>query len=253
MQTPSSTPPPISDRLFGWWYALAAPSAASDTIFVRRGKLISLVLLIEMMSILPWSFASSSPFWLLPLTISMVILVIGVFLNRRGKTLAAGILVVATLEMSLSFSIVSVGVLGPGLSPITLPGFILLLQPALLAVSLFPPQVSFVIGAYNCAFVAAALFFLPKTAEMASDLSTSGFAIYYVPISTQMLVLLVSTLWATSALREMKRAAHAEKMNKLAQDILSNPTILRQVLLRSQSAEHQRSSDLDDWSSESWY
>src|SRR5690349_7448624 len=109
MQTTSSIQQTTVDRLFGWWYTLAAPSTPADTFLAHRGKFISLVLFIEMLSSLPSYFAVSSPLLLIPLTISMMTLVIGVFLNRMGKSVAAGVLVVVILEISMSFSILSIG------------------------------------------------------------------------------------------------------------------------------------------------
>jgi hypothetical protein len=253
MQTTSSTQQTIVDRLFGWWYILAAPSTSADTSLAHRGRFISLVLFIEIMSSLPGYFVVSSPQLFILLTISIITLAIGVFLNRMGKPVVASVLVVVILEISMSFYTLSVGGMKPELSSSALLRLIILMQPAVLAVAFFPARAALFIGTYNCACVEVALFFLPKTPEMVYDLSISGFAIYYVPISIQLLIILLSTLWANSTLREMKRAAHAEKVSQLAQDVMSNPTMLKQVLTRLQNAEQPPSSGLDDWSSEPWY
>jgi hypothetical protein len=42
-------------------------------------------------------------------------------------------------------------------------------------------------------------------------------AVFYVPISNMIIVTLVSILWASSTMREMKRADRAEEVNKLTQ------------------------------------
>jgi hypothetical protein len=252
MQTSSAQQTTV-DRLFGWWYAIAAPSASSENISVRKGKFISLVLLIEIISSLMDYLEQTTMQLLIPLTISVFVLFIGVFLNRIGKTFIAGILVVVTIEIGMSSYILSSGLIGPGLSPFSLPAFDILVQPALLAVSLFPPRLSLLIGTYNCVFMAATIFFLPKTPEMMYYFSTSPFIVYYMPISTQIFVVLVSTLWANSALREMKRATHAEEVTNLALEMLQDPAILRQMLRRLQNVKQQHSSDLNDWPYEPWY
>lgn len=95
----------IIDRMFGWWYDTAAPSAAVlEKISphkrepLRKGRYISLVLLIEITCTLLSYFALlPGPQSATPLLI--IALFIGVFLNRIGKTLAAGILVVIVAQL----------------------------------------------------------------------------------------------------------------------------------------------------------
>ncbi len=254
----SSSRQTVLDRIFGWWYAIAASStslSASGSVPIRKGKYISLVLLLEFLINIPSYFVSSDPFLIIPLSISMVMLCIGVILNRMGKTMIAGILVVTVIEGGMCSWIVSFGFRDGGLSPMELLFFAILIQPTLLAVSLFPPKVSLPLGGFNSAFIAAALFFLPKSPELLYYLSvpTFAFIIYFNPISNQIFTTLVSILWANSALGEMKRAAHSEEVSKLALEMLRDPTSLRQMQMRLQSGRQPSSSELDDWPYESWY
>ncbi len=133
--------------------------------------------------------------------------------------------------------------------------FAILIQPTLLAVSLFPPKVSLPLGGLNSAFIAAALFFLPKSPELQYDLSVPSWAfiIYFIPIVNQIFLTLVSILWATSALGEMKRAAHAEEVSRLALEMLRDPASLRQMQMRLQREGQLSSAKSDDWPYESWY
>lgn len=254
----SSSQQTVLDRVFGWWYAIAAPSAplsASGSVLIRKGKFISLVFLLEFLINIPIYFTSSNPILIIPLTISMFMLCVGVMLNRAGKTVIAGILVVTVIEAGMCSWIVSFGFTGGGLSLINLSSFAILIQPTLLAVSLFPPKVSLPLGGFNSVFLAAAIFFLPKTPELAHYLSVppGDFSIYFVPIVNQIFTTLISILWANSALWEMKRAAHAEEVSKLALEMLRDPASLRQMQMRLQSDRQPPSSELDDWPYESWY
>jgi hypothetical protein len=246
------------DRIFGWWYAIAAPSAPSGSILIRKGKFTSLVLLLEFLINVPNYFVSSNLLLIIPMTISMFILCIGVVLNRAGKTVIAGILVVTVIEVGMCAWIVSFGFTGGGLSLIDLPLFAILIQPILIAVSLFPPKVSLSLGAFNSVFIASAIFFLPKTPELLHYLPmpTFAFTIYFVPIINQIFATLISILWASSALGEMKRAAHAEEVSKLAVEMLMDPMILEQMLNKLQYSRQQSPPDPRDEylpSYESWY
>jgi len=172
-----------------------------------------------------------------------------------GKTVIAGILVVTVIEGGMCSWIVSFGFRNGGLSPMELLFFAILIQPTLLAVSLFPPKVSLPLGGLNSAFIAAALFFLPKSPELQYDLSVPSWAfiIYFIPIVNQIFLTLVSILWATSALGEMKRAAHAEEVSRLALEMLRDPASLRQMQMRLQREGQLSSAKSDDWPYESWY
>ena len=213
------------DRLFGWWYAIAAPSAPVKNAslhtreVVRKGQFTSLVLLLEFIINIPSYFVSSDPHLIVPLSISMVMLCVGVLLNRMGKTLAAGILVVVVIEYGMCSWFVSFGFAGSGLALIELPFLAILIQPVLIAVSLFSASVALSLAGFNSLFIASVIFFLPKTPELAHYLSTlqSGFTIYFIPIINLLFVTLISVLWVNSARREMRRADHAEEVNRLVE------------------------------------
>ena len=92
-----------------WWYALAAPRIPPDTMelpltereFLRRGKLTSIALLIELIELL-LTFGpatqdgtkTSAPIIL----VSIGVIIVAVFLNRTRKRLLAGLLVLMIME-----------------------------------------------------------------------------------------------------------------------------------------------------------
>jgi hypothetical protein len=177
------------------------------------------VLLFEFIINIPSYFVSTDPHLIIPLTISMFMLVLGVILNRRGHTVAAGVLVIATIEIGMTSWLLNFAFQPGGLTPLTLPLVADLMQPTLLAVSLFSPKVSLPLGAFNVLFILSYFAFFPKTPEVAHYLSIPpvAFTIYYIPIDNLIFITLISALWVSSALQAFKRADEAEEVNKLAE------------------------------------
>ena len=229
------------DRLFGWWYAIAAPSAPAANAsphtreVVRIGRFTSLILLLEFIISIPAYFSSSDPHLIVPLSITIGILCVGLLLNRKGHTRAAGILIVLVMECGMCFFIVSLGFTGGGLAPETLMAFDILMQPVLIAVSLFPARGALSLAGFNCLFSAAALAFLPKTPELAQYISIPHSPLsYFTPAINQLFVALISVLWVTSARQEMRRADHAEEVNRLVEALAAQQ---QSALLEKQQLE----------------
>src|SRR5262245_8017092 len=136
MQT-SFAKPTLTDRLFGWWYAIATPQIALDNAplrereFMSRAKFTSIILLIEIVLSIADLVTGPGGGGLelyVPVTITISSMIIGVGLNRARKTRAAGILVLVTIEMGM-FTFLTMGSFAPsGLSPLSLVGFTILLQ-----------------------------------------------------------------------------------------------------------------------------
>lgn len=248
------------DRMFSWWYAIAAPSAPVENVsqytraLVRKGRFTSLILLLEFLINIPSFFVSSDPKLIIPLTISMFMLGVGVVLNRLGKTLTAGILVIVVMECGMCFWLASFGFSGGGLSPMELPLVDILIQPVLIAVSLFSPKVSLPLGVFNILFIIAVIFFSPKTPELARYLSTPGlgFTVYFAPVTNQLFTTLVSALWVTSAWHAMKQADHQEQMGQLAQELINDPELLTQTHNKLDSIRRRRITESDRWTYDSW-
>lgn len=259
MQT-SSVPYNNVDRMFSWWYAIAAPSAPAENVsqrrrtLVRKGRFTSLVLLLELLISIPSYFVSSDPKLIIPLSISIFMLCVGVILNRMGKMLAAGILVIVVIESGMCFWLMSFGFSGGGLSSIELPFVDILIQPVLIAVSLFSPKVSLPLGIFNVLFIVAFIFFSPKTPELEHYLSISPFrfSTYFVPVTNQLFTTLVSALWVTSAWHAMRHADHQEQVGQLAQDLINDPELLTQTHNKLDSIRRRRTSESEDWTYETW-
>lgn len=248
------------DRMFGWWYAIAAPSAPVGRVsrhtraLVRKGRFTSLILLLEFLISIPSFFVSSDPKLIIPLAISMFMLCVGIVLNRLGQTLTAGILVIVVMECGMCFWLASFGFSESGLSPMDLPVVDILIQPVLIAVSLFSPKVSLPLGVFNALVIIAVIFFSHKTPELAHYLSIPGllFTVYFTPISNQLFTTLVSALWVTSARYAMEHADHQERVGQIAQDLINDPELLTRTHNKLDSIRRRRTTESDHWPDESW-
>ena len=226
MQKSHSTQQPKIDSMLGWWYRIAAPPDVPDDAplrereIVRKGKLTSATLLIEFIyitSVMGVGFTNNRA--LLPvLIVNYVMIAMGVVFNRYRRTWLAATVAFLTLEVGMIFNIVSLA-LTSGASSFNQPLFDILVQPELIAVSLFPAWMVLPIAALNCLLVFGCMSFLPKTPEFANLLATSAYAAYERPIALQIITALVTFLWVSSAFHGMRRADRAEEANKLAQEL----------------------------------
>ena len=230
-----------NDRLFSWWYRIAAPpNVPADAPLkkresVRIGKLTSLVLLIEYIyiTIVVGTGLTNNPALLNILIANYVCITIGVIFNRLGRTRISAAFAFLTIELGMIVNLLNVSAAG-GLSSFNLPLLDILAQPELIAVSLFPAWTVLPVATFNCLFIAGCLAYLPKTAELAHTLSLAAYNAYERPIALQIITALVTFLWVSSAIQDMKRADSAEEVNKLAQD-----------LSRQQQAEVQKKQQLE--------
>jgi hypothetical protein len=217
----------VMDRLFGWWYAISAPSPVSEDAplhereFMRKAKFTSIVLLIEIIEsftvfILP---DNRNLTFVIPISISVAMLIVGVFLNRRGKVQTTGVLIWVTINLGMWTGFTSMG-LGPGFSAVTVQSFFSLIHPDLIAISLLPAPAALAIGIANCLYTVLVLAISHKAPELLHHFYTSDVIdIYYLPLYSQTIVVLINLLWVNSNLRQTKRADRAEEVNKLIQEL----------------------------------
>jgi len=211
--------------MFGWWYVVAAPPAVPDDAplyereFHRRARFTCIILLIEIVYHFGILGVKFTPSTLTAVVVSMIVLVWGVFLNRLGKTRAAGIMVLVTTEVGVCMSFISLALVNGGFTVNGLLGLPALIQPNLIAVSLFPVAVGLPIGVFNCLFTIIVITFFPKTPDMMYLFTNYTFGTYFLPLSTQIITLLVSLFWASSTSLETQRADSAEEFNKLTQEL----------------------------------
>jgi len=215
---------PLSHGL-NWWYRLTAPpEVAQDASLaererVRRGRLSSTILLVMLLFTLSSLVAAllegnrSLLFILLPsLTVSIIVLI----LNRLGKGMTAGILLVAGFEFGYIFSLLKTS---GGLAVSDLPRFDLLVEAVLLAVSFLPARIIPWIAVGNCLFIWATLTFMPHTPELGNLLHTSSFTVIEDPVALQIIVASVTYLWVRSTNKAIDRADRAELVATLQQTL----------------------------------
>lgn len=222
---------------------------------MRKERLTSLVLLLAfLISILFFFVALSNLQLLIPVCIWMLMPWVGVILNRQGKTLAAGIVVIAVIECGLCSWLISLGYNGGGLSPVELPFINILIMPVLLAVSLFSPKVSLPLGGFNILFTVAVILFLPKTPELMHYLASPvwAMAIYFTPIINLLCTILLSCLWVSVAWSAMRQADQQEKWGQFAQDLINDPEFLTQTHDKLDSIRRRRNAQSEHWTYDSW-
>ncbi len=183
----------------------------------RRGRLTSTVLLIFLVLaivFLPVAIFSTAKF-LLPLMLAVIVIVaIAVACNRFGKITAAGVILVASVEIAF---MISLRTQHGGLGVYNLPTLDMLVLPELLAVSLLPAPSIFVIALLNSLFIWVALdtSFIPHAQDLDILLSQSGYSVLIRPIIIQILVAIVTFLWVRSTQRAIARADRAEVIAQL--------------------------------------
>ncbi len=220
-----------------WWYQLAAPAAepsATSTLkqreSYRRGRLIATILLMQIVVILIVAAPVGlfvNPLLLPNLLITLVVLLVAVFANHRGRVIIAGILAMGVLELSLGLNVVFTSI--HGLTVFALPLFDLLVLGELLAVSLLPEGVVFLTAFVNVLFIGAMFLLLPKTPEFAAVLqSASAVDALARPIAIQIMVAVVTFLWVRSARRALERADRATTIAALEHSLAEQGKLIAQ-------------------------
>ena len=208
-----------------WWYSIAAPLAPSNVEelplkereFLRRGKLTSIALLIELIELLIQAKLTigdgTNAFTFI--LFSIAFLVVAVILNRARKLLFAGLLVIIVMEVGM----IGVVALPPAI-PLTLtqiPFFFLLVQPLLISVLLFPAWAILVVAVINMGETALMLLFLPRATEFQIYMHAHAAPLFGIPLTIQFLAALISYIVITSLQESLIRADKAEEVTKLQQ------------------------------------
>ena len=230
-----------SGGAFGWWYRLTAPDIPPPNApfaqleIVRRGRLASIILFfVLLLGILAApSIIKSSTDLAAPLShlASILINIIALFFNRRGKVTIAGILVVASVTLGFTVGLVFPGHIGVS----SLPLFELLALPELIAVSLLPPGSVFIVALIYSLFVWFDLSFLPHAPDLDQLLAQFRYGLILEPILLYVLVAVVTFLWVRGAMQALKRADRAEEIAVLER---------REVERQQQEIEQKRQLDL---------
>ncbi len=212
-------------RALKWWYRFTAPSEAAPNAsltereLVRRGQLSSTILLVMLLFTLSSLAAAllegnrSLLFIMIP---SLIVSIIVLILNRLGKGMTAGVLLVAGFELGYMVSLLRTP---GGLSVSDLPRFDLLVEAVLLAVSFLPARIIPWIALSNCLFIWITLVFMPHTPDLGNLLRTSSFTVIEDPIALQIIVASVTYLWVRSTNQAIERADNAELVVALQQTL----------------------------------
>ncbi len=224
----------LADRLFGWWYRIAAPSEVPDEaplrlrMRVRSGRLMSVVFLSEIILVLIFAigcFITHDLVTALAATMALVAIVIGTSLNRMGKTVTAGILILVAEEMGV---IACILLTDREVNAHLVAQIFFFLAPELIAAEMITPWVTFPVTLGNCLITAGMIAFFPKTPEVMFSLHAYFYVIYGAPIVMQMLVAVICFLWVSSTYKEMRRANSAEEVSKLTLAMGSQQQVLQQ-------------------------
>lgn len=208
------------ERFLGWWHnwtAIPEPPASASFArrdAARRGRLLSTVGFFFLIVLL--LFFPACVFLPNPLVIYMdgilILIVIGCLaLNRIGRTLTAGIIIVVASELVLTAVILTT----TPFDEVSIQFFDLYVIVDLLAVSLIPAQYIFVLALCNSLFIWGDLAYQPHTAVLAHDLLTQFIPVLVRSVALQIVIAGVAYIWVRSANRAILRAERAEMVATL--------------------------------------
>ena len=207
--------PGKGDSLIQHWHALTAIAEApphadfAQREAVRQSQLTSSVLFfftVMVVALLPACFFAPvhSYFWLdLGLAVACLL---ALALNRKGYTLAAGILVNLAGFSALTIALFST----IPFDETTLQGYDMYVIVELLAVSLLPIRSIFIIAIMSTICIMGTLIYMPHTAVLDKDLQDRLLIIIARPLGTLFLVAGVAYILSSTMSRAIERAGRAE-------------------------------------------
>lgn len=216
----STIPGEKPERFLGWWHNWTAiPEPPANASFARRdaarqGRLFSTVgffFLVILLLFFPACVFLPNPLVIYLDGILICIAVGTLALNRVGKTLIAGIILVIAAELVLTAVILTT-------TPFDETGiqfYDLYVIVDLLAVSLIPAQYIFVLALCNSLFIWGDLAYQPHTAVLAHDLLTQFVPVLVRSVALQIIIAGVAYIWVRSATRAIIRAERAEMVATL--------------------------------------
>jgi len=235
--SPSAQPAPEASALLpadefvapawiAWWYRLAAfapPVGRVATLRererIRRSRLASILLAVQLGLIegpvIPVVANAPNGHLVLPWLVGCIgALFVAFFCNKRGWLTLAGLLMVASIEVTVSIKILTVP---GGISLGYLPQFDILIQPILISVALLAPWSAFVVAGLNIGFVLLALTVAPHAPDLVAALHNPAQVgdIFAVPIMGQILAAFFGWIIVKNLLDALKRASQAEQIAAL--------------------------------------
>jgi len=203
------------------WHSLTAPheqdgrGTFDDRERVRRGRLLSTIALGFLAVILiGLPIGLSDPGTLISILGAFVLTLLVLLLNRAGWVTAAGLLFVIIAEGQFIFTILSAP--DGKLDVVYIPLYSLLAFGLLIAVSVLPPYMVFVVAVANTVFVIADVNYQPATKAMQAILdSPDRYTIIAQPVGLYVITSVVAYLWVRSTTAAIRRADRAEEIAAL--------------------------------------
>jgi hypothetical protein len=219
------------------WQQLTIPKAPESGASTtqrerhRRAQLTSTVLfllLVVALIVFPLTFFNALRTLSYIMLGSLLLTVLALILNRLGKTMLVGILMV-TLFTSGSYLGLTLLFVPDGLTVSYLNNFDLLIEAELFAVSLLPAGYVFLVMCGNILFILANMFWQPHSQELTHMFVGNGFLLLALrPVMLQIFVAVVSYLWARSATQAFTRADEAEEIAQLEHTLAKQKLQLEQ-------------------------
>jgi hypothetical protein len=205
-----------------WWYRATSPKELpSDAPFQQREKVrrartaswILLVVIILVLSPLPGALGQHQLNIVGTLLVVTAIDCIALFiLNKRGNLVAAGLIIVATIEAGLLGTIFS---LKGGMSAVNLPLFDLLAQSEIVAVAMFAPGWVFVMMLVNILLIFFVLHSGALSPDLLSLMSQQGLIIFTQAAEIQVIIAVFAFILVRSADIAILHLDRAEKIAEL--------------------------------------
>ena len=216
----------VAPAWLAWWYRLAAlrpPVGRVATLRererIRRSRLASILLAVQLVLIegpvIPVVANAPNGHLVLPWLIGCIgALFVAFYCNKCGWLTLAGLLMVASIEVTVSIKILTVP---GGISLGYLPQFDILIQPILISVALLAPWSAFVVAGLNIGFVLFALVAAPHAPDLVAALHNPAQVgdIFAVPIMGQLLAAFFGWIIVHNLLEALKRASQAEQVAAL--------------------------------------
>jgi hypothetical protein len=212
--------------ILGRWYHTFAPKPPIGRLVnlrerekIRRGRLASIILAVQLvfieLPVIPVVANAPNGHIVLPWLFGCILALLTAFVfNRRGNLTIAGILMVASIEVTMIVKILTVP---GGISVFYLPQFDILIQPILIVVALLVPWSAFAVALFNILFILFALLLGPHAPDLTAVLHNPIQVgdLFAVPIMAQILTSFFGWIIVKNLLEALKQADQAEQIATL--------------------------------------
>lgn len=222
---PGGRPPTSVQRRWHplrWWYRLSVPGVGDDAPedVLSRSTLASILLLVTLIGVIafvPAALTSDDLHVVPPVAGLFVMTCLGVWLNKRGRTTAAGLLIVASFDAALIFSLLSYP--HATLTQNAVPIYDMFVLSDIIAISLLPIRSILYISFYHSVFMLADVILQPHTPDLQALIDQTTYSFMVRPLTIQIVVALVTYLWVRNTMRALERANKAELIARLEHTI----------------------------------